>query len=169
MTRPLTRPRGRTRRALAAAPVAALLAAAAGCGGGNPLSGLVGQDDTPAAYCQALQADRTAFADMLNADSPTALVRQVPMLTGLAGQAPPDLADEWQVFLGAVKGLQQALQRAGVSPSAFRDGKPPRGVTPAQDKAIRQAASTLTSPDTVAAAQGIEQEARDVCKINLGT
>jgi hypothetical protein len=142
-----------------------------GCGGGgNPLSGLVGGDDvTPTAYCHALAADRQAFADMLAADSPTALVQQLPMLSDLAAQAPPDLADEWQVFLGAVTDLKQALDRAGVDPSAFRDGKAPAGVSAAQDQAIRRAASTLSSPDTVAAAQGIEQEARDVCKINLGT
>ncbi|MGN6252502.1 MAG: hypothetical protein ACTHNS_11885 [Marmoricola sp.] len=141
----------------------------AGCGGGNPLSGLVGQDDTPAAYCKALSGDRTAFADMLAADSPTALVAQVPMLRALAGQAPPDLRDEWQVFLGAVEGLQQALQRAHVDPSAFAGGTTPKGVTRAQDAAIRRAADALSAPDTVAAAQGIETQARDVCKINLGT
>ncbi|MGN6783108.1 MAG: hypothetical protein ACTHJH_16590 [Marmoricola sp.] len=156
---------GRWGRALLVAPV--LLAA--GCGGGNPLSGLLGQDNTPASYCAALNADRRAFADMLAADSPTALVQQVPMLSALAAAAPPDLSDEWQVFLGAVKGLQRALDRAGVRPSAFADGKPPKGVTPAQDALVRRAADALSAPDTVAAAQGIEQEARDVCKINLGT
>lgn len=159
-------------RAVATTLLLATLTALAGCGGGdgNPLSGLVGGNDaTPTAYCHALEADRKAFADMLAANSPTALVQQVPMLSGLAAKAPTDLTDEWQVFLGAVTDLKQALDRAGVAPSAFSDGKAPKGVTAAQDKAIRQAASTLSSPDTVAAAQGIEQEARDVCKINLGT
>lgn len=155
----------RVGRALLVAP----LLLVAGCGGGNPLSGLLGQGDSPAAYCHTLSADRKAFADMLAADSPTALVQRLPMLAGLAAQAPPDLADEWQVFLSAVKGLQSALRHAGVRPSAFVDGQPPKGVTPAQDAAIRRAANALSSPDTVSAAQGIEQQARDVCKINLGT
>lgn len=159
------RPRpGRWGRVLLAAPV--LLTA--GCGG-NPLSGLTGQDHSPAAYCSALNADRRAFADMLAADSPTALVQHVALLSDLAAQAPPDLTDEWQVFLGAVKGLRHALDRAGVPPSAFTDGRPPRSLAPAQDAAIRRAADALSAPDTVAAAQGIEQQARDVCKINLGT
>ena len=40
--------------------------------------------------------------------------------------------------------------------------------SPADQRAIIAAADQLSSDDVVAAAAGIEQEARDVCKINLG-
>jgi hypothetical protein len=134
-----------------------MLLALAGCG-----------QDQEDRYCSALSGDRKQFAAMIADGSPTALVTNLPMLEDLAGKAPDDLSDEWQAFLAAIRGLHDALADAGVAPSAFRDGKPPAGLDEADRTAIREAADQLSSDPTVQAASGIDQEARDVCKINLG-
>jgi hypothetical protein len=131
-----------------------------------PVAGC-GQDPIDA-YCADLSAHRKQMADMLDASTSTALLGNRAMLSDLAKKTPPDLQDEWQTFLGAVDGLHQALDHAGVKPSQFVAGKPPAGLAPADQRAIIAAADQLSSDDVVAAAAGIEQEARDVCKINLG-
>jgi hypothetical protein len=41
-------------------------------------------------------------------------------------------------------------------------------VSKAELQRIRAAATELASPDVVKAASGIEQQARDVCKVNIG-
>jgi hypothetical protein len=134
-----------------------LLAGTTGCGG-SP-------EDR---YCQALAGDRTEFAAMVGDGSPTALVTHLDMLEDLAGKAPDDLGDEWQAFLTPIRGLRDALAEAGVKPSDYHDGAPPAGLSAAQRTAIRQAADHLSTESTVSAATGIDQQARDVCKINLG-
>ena len=92
----------------------------------------------------------------------------LPMLRDLAEKAPDDLADEWQTFLGALEGLDKALKDAGVKPSDFKDGKPPAGLSAADQKAIADAAGQIGSDEVVAGRLRIEQQARDVCKVNLG-
>jgi hypothetical protein len=90
------------------------------------------------------------------------------MLHDLASNAPKDLADDWQVFVGALDGLEKALKDAGVKPSDFQDGKPPAGLSAAHREAIKGAADQVASDDVSQAASSIEQEGRDVCKVNLG-
>jgi hypothetical protein len=137
--------------------VLALVLPLAGCG-----------DDPIDAYCADLSAHSKEMAAMLDSSTATSLLGHRAMLRGLAEKTPPDLQDEWQTFLGAVEGLQRALDAAGVKASQFVDGKPPTGIAPADQRAIIDAADQLSSDDVVTAATGIDQQARDVCKINLG-
>ena len=120
------------------------------------------------AYCSKLDADRPRIAAMLDSDSPSPLLTNRRFLHDLADAAPSDVADEWQTFLAALDGLQKALDRAGVKPSEFVGGKPPAGLTGAQRAGIADAVAQLGTDDTLAAASGIEQQARDVCKVNFG-
>jgi hypothetical protein len=139
-----------------AAPAALLLLATAGCG--DPIQ----------RYCGQLRDDRVRIAAMLDSASPTALVDNLSMLKDLAGSAPNDLTDEWQTFVNAVEGLSEALHEAGIKASDYRDGKPPAGLDPSARRAIADAATRLASPPVVQAVDGIDQEARDVCQIDLG-
>jgi hypothetical protein len=143
-------------RAIVAALAVALLLPLAGCG------------DPTKSYCSDLEAHRKQIADMLDSDSPSALLDGLPMLHDLADKAPQDLSDEWQTYLVALDGLDKAIKHAGVRASDFKGGKPPAGLSPADQKAIAEAAGQVATDDVVAAATGIEQEARDVCKINMG-
>lgn len=142
----------------------ALLTSLTGCG--NPVGAVTA--DPIQSYCKALNADRTTFARMIADGSPTALMTQLPMLRALAAKAPLDLTDEWQAFVSPIAGLQTALAAAGLKPSDYRNGHAPSGLSVAQHKAISDAADQLSSQPTVDGASGIDQEARDVCKINLG-
>jgi hypothetical protein len=141
---------------VAASSVLVLLAAT-GCGGSSV-------ED----YCAQLDQDRTKLADIVSSESPTALLTNLPLLRGLAEKSPEDLADEWQTFIGALEGLDRALDRAGVKPSAFVGGKPPAGLSASDRQQVADAAAQIETDDVVAAVSGIEQQGRDVCKVNLG-
>ena len=117
------------------------------------------------AYCAALKSDQTIFADD---GTGVALITNLPRLEALAARAPDDLDDEWQTFTTALESLRDAIKAAGLKPSDFVDGKPPAGTTAAARTAIAQAANELSDDDVVTAASGIEQQAKDVCKLQLG-
>jgi hypothetical protein len=136
--------------------VVALLLSLAGCG------------DPTESYCSDLEKQRKQIAEMVESSSPSALLSNLPMLHDLAEKSPDDLTDEWQTFLGALDGLDEAIKDAGVKASDFKDGKAPSGLGEADKKAIADAAGQVRSDEVVAAASGIEQQARDVCKVNLG-
>lgn len=133
----------------------------AGCGG-DP------QDARRDAYCDALRAQQETFGDMANSQDPAVLIDQLPTLQGLGDKAPKDLADEWQTFLNALEGLEVALEKADVQPGEFGPGKVPADLTVADAKAISDAADVLSSQQVLDAAEGIEQQARDVCHVQLG-
>ena len=133
-----------------------------------PLVGACGGDPVDE-YCAQVQADREKLADMTSDEaSGAALLEHLGLLRTLADKAPRDLADEWQTFLNAVENLDKALRAAKVDPEAFKAGRPPAGTSAAQLQAIREAATQMGDPDVVQAVRAIEQQARDVCKVNVG-
>jgi hypothetical protein len=146
-----------TRRAsrLVVALVLALLLPLAGCGDR-------GQD-----YCNALESHNKEIAEMVGSDSPAALLSGLPMLRDLADDAPDDLTDQWKTFIAALDGLADAIKKAGLKPTDFKNG-PPKGLSVRDQKAIADAADQISTDDVIAASTGIEQQARDVCKVNLG-
>jgi hypothetical protein len=85
----------------------------------------------------------------------------------LREDAPDDLRDEWDTFLRAWRGLDTALDRADASESVFRRGEQPSGVSDEEYAAIQDAAAQLVDARVLEAANGIEQQARDVCKVDL--
>jgi hypothetical protein len=131
-----------------------------------PLAGCGGDDID--SYCSDLEEHDKQIADMIESGGPLGLLDNLPMLHDLAEHAPADLTDEWQVFNDALDGLAKALKDADVKASDFQDGKPPAGLDAADQKSIAGAASRLATDDVVQASAGIEQQARDVCKVNLG-
>ena len=132
------------------------------------LLGLTGCGDPIEDYCSQLREDRKEFAEMLESESSSALLGNLPMLHDLAEKSPDDLSDDWQTYLRAVEGLDNAIRDAGVKPSDFNGGKAPAGLSKAEQQAIAEAAGQITTEDVITAATNIEQQARDVCKVNLG-
>jgi hypothetical protein len=124
--------------------------------------------DPTADYCSDLKSHSKEIADMIGSDSPTALLDGLPMLRDLADKAPDDMTDDWQTYLGALGDLDKALDDAGVKAGDFVDGKPPSGLSTSDREAIAAAADQVAGEEVVAASEAIEQEARDVCKVNLG-
>ena len=99
------------RRLAAAVLTLALAATLCGCGD---------QEET---YCDALRQDRTRIDEIINASGGDALLAGLPVFRDLADEAPDDLTDEWQTFVNALEGLQDALRDAGVKPSEFRTAR----------------------------------------------
>ena len=147
--------RGR-RTAVAMAVLTLVVGALAGCGGSE------------SRYCRALKSDQQMFAEMQEDTSGLGLLRHRAALQDLADKAPDDLSDEWQTFLGAVDACASTLDEAGVKPDDFVDGQAPTGLDAQTRTRIANAASELAADDVVDAANGIEQQAKDVCKVQLG-
>jgi hypothetical protein len=124
--------------------------------------------DDEGSYCSALESEQETFAEMQNETSGPGLLKYRTTLGELAAEAPDDLRDEWQTFLGALDALSDTLDEAGVEPEEFVDERPPPGLSATDRTLIANAASELGSEDVVEAANGIEQQAKDVCKLQLG-
>jgi hypothetical protein len=145
-----------TRRLPAAVVAAVLLLSLQSCG------------DEEKAYCSALGADQKMFAEMADDTTGVGLLQHRSTLHALARKAPDDLTDEWQTFLGALDAFAATLHDVGVEPGDFVDGQPPARLSAADRARVAAAASELSDADVVEAANGIEQHAKDVCKLQLG-
>ena len=75
---------------------------------------------------------------MLDSESSSALLGNLPMLRDLAEKSPDDLSDEWQTYLRAIEGLDKAIKDAGVKPSDFDGGKAPAGLSKADQQGDRR-------------------------------
>lgn len=142
------------RSRLVALVVGLLVAGTTGCG-----------TSTEDAYCADLKKHQSVFAQD---DSGVGLIKQFDQLRALAAAAPDDLSDEWQRVVAAVSGLRDALAREGLAPEDFAFGKVPDTLDAAARDRIAAAASQLTDPGVVEAFNGIDQQAKDVCKLQLG-
>jgi hypothetical protein len=89
-----------------------------------------------------------------------------PTLEALAAKAPHDIEAQWKTLLDALGGLQDALDKAGLK-SADVDGKLPASLSQDKRKALLDASIKLASPETMKAADAVDQQARDVCQIPL--
>lgn len=131
-------------------------------------AGLTSCGDPVADYCASLKEHRTELNQLVEADTRFGLITHLKLLEELADKAPDDLTDEWQGFLSAIHGLDRAIRASGHRPADFKTGSMPAGLSESDRAAITSAADRLASPETLAAAAGIDQQARDVCKVNLG-
>lgn len=121
-------------------------------------------------YCDTLTEKKQALAELAAAQEPgsTAFEDALDVLQDLRAEAPDDLADEWATLVNSYETLADALDAAGVEAADFDPANPPEGMTAEEVGRVRDAAAELASPRVVAAADGIEQHARDVCRTDLG-
>lgn len=143
------------RRGAAALAIAALLPLTA-CGG-DP------QED----YCAAVQEHQAELSDITADGGPEALLDALDVFRALQDEAPGDIADEWQQVVDRLEALEDALDAAGVDPSTYDSADPPADLDPNDRSAIEGAARELVSEETASAFEGLQQQARDVCKTPL--
>lgn len=142
------------------APVVGFLLLAVGCGGSEDSVASEFRD-----YCAVAKQEQAVFVDD---GTGLGLVTNVAKLERIAEEAPEDLTDEWQVLIAAVNGLGDALASVGLEPGDFVDGQPPAATSTAAKQTIAAAANRLSQSDVIEAANGIEQHAKDICKLQLG-
>lgn len=129
---------------------------------------LVGCSDDPQAdYCDAVEEHQQELTEVLAGGGPAALLEALPVFRELREDAPSDIRDEWQQVIGALEALKEALEGAEVDPATYDRDNPPADLTQAEKDRIDAAARDLASPGTRQALDGVEQQARDVCKTPL--
>lgn len=116
-------------------------------------------------YCSTVQAKQAVFVDD---GTGLELVTNIDTLEEIAAAAPDDIRDEWQVFLTAIEGLRDAIAEVGLQPDDFVDGAPPAIISETDRATIAAAGQRVAHSDVTQAAFGIEQHAKDVCKLQLG-
>lgn len=118
-------------------------------------------------YCDAVVEHRQELSETLGEGGPAALLEARPTFEVLHEKAPDDIADDWQVVVNALTGLEEALQDAGVDPASYDRESPPAGLTSEEQGRIDAAAADVGSERTRNALQAVEQQARDVCHTPL--
>lgn len=136
-----------------------VVAALTGCGS-SP-------EDERADYCEVVTEQQVALSEALAEESPDALLGALPLFRELAAEAPPDIDDDWTVFVGALEGLQEALDAAGADATSYDAKSPPPDVTQEEQAAIARAADELATPEVSNAFEAVKQQAKDVCKTPL--
>lgn len=126
------------------------------------------QDDDPfETYCAEVEEQRAVLGEELAGGPQTGLIAALPTFRDLAAVAPEDIQDEWKVVIERVQELQDALDAAGVDAATYDRDNPPASVTKEQRERIDAAAVALSSPAMRAALDGVQQQARDVCRTPL--
>lgn len=148
------------RRRVAGVAGVALLAVA-------PLVVGCGEDDPFEAYCDEVKAQQEALSEDLAGDEATGLIDALPEFERLAAKAPSDLRDEWRTVTSRIEGLIDAVESAGLDPATYDRSAPPADLAAEEKDAIDAAAQALATPEMARALDGVEQQARDVCRTPL--
>jgi len=138
--------------------------------GALALSMLTGCASETERYCGSLEDNKQELKDLADSaqkQDDDLFGRSLEVFEELRSGAPGDLVDEWDTLIFAMEGLDAALDEAGVSAGELRSGEKPDGVSEEQMAAIEAAAQDLGSEEVAAAGDGIEQQALDVCKVDL--
>ena len=126
-----------------------------------------GDDDDPfEAYCDEVKAQRETLSEDLVGGA-TALIDALPEFERLREKSPDDLRDEWDTVTSRIGDLVDALEDADVEPATYDREQPPSGLTDDERRAIDDAARAMATPEMLEALDGVEQQARDVCKTPL--
>lgn len=149
---------GRTRRRVAGALAGVVLGPGllAACSG-----------DPVEEYCAEVEDQRQPLSDVADAGGPTALLEALPAFEELQGASPTDLRDDWDVVVGRLTALDDALAQAGVDPATYDAEEQADDLGEDDRTAVESAARQLATPEMVRALEAVQQQARDVCGTSL--
>lgn len=120
-------------------------------------------------YCEALAEEKQTLDELGEGgfEETGTIARTTDVFERLSAEAPDDLRDEWDTLTGAWRGLERALAASGADESMFENGERPEGMSAEDYDRVSQAAVQLRSTRVVEATSGIEQQAQDVCGVDL--
>ena len=127
-------------------------------------------DSRGGSYCSTLKQEKKQLADLADqAGRPgtDVLTPTREALGRLRDAAPADLRDEWDTVYYAWSSMVDAVKEAGVDPADYRPGQTPAGVSAADARKLGEVAAELSSPRVVDASRGLEDQARQVCHVEL--
>lgn len=151
--------RGRVRRPVVVGVLVALTVLTAGL-----TAGCGSQRDD---YCAAVEQHQEELTKITGAGGQDSLLQALDVFEDLQDQAPDDITDEWQQVVSRIEALRDALADAGVDPATYDRADPPSGLSEQDRASIDAAAEELGAGPTLAALQGLDQQARDVCHTPL--
>jgi hypothetical protein len=134
------------------------------------LSGCGSDDGSDSSYCSTLKDERTELTKLAGRASEPGTDVLTPTLDALGRlrkASPGDLRDEWDTVYYAWSSMVDAVEKAGVDPGDYRPGRIPEGVSAADARRLGEVAAQLTSPRVVEASRGLEDQARQVCHVEL--
>lgn len=132
--------------------------------GGLALSLATGCSSDPQAdYCDAVEEHQVELTEIAASDDVGSLFDALPVYDDLAGEAPDDIAGQWGQVIDPLRGLEEALDEAGVDPSSYDAAAPPADLEQEDREDIEAAAREVGSEQTVTAMASVEQHALDVC------
>lgn len=129
-----------------------------------PILAACGDDDPFAAYCEEVKTQQKPLSEAAAQSDTTGLIAALPSFEALEEKSPDDIADEWAIVTQRIQVLVDALETADVVPATYDRKNPPEGLSEEDRAAIDAAARELASPGMVVALEGVQQQARDVCK-----
>ena len=118
-------------------------------------------------YCSVVSEQQRPLTEAAGQGGPTALLGALPSLRSLQDAAPEDIRGDWDVVVGRLGRLSDALDAAGVDPATYDRTDPPAGLSDEDRSAIEGAARQLATPEMVTALGSVQQQARDVCRTPL--
>lgn len=157
-------------RPLAGVLAGALLTAVVVAGCGSDVDPDDPAGDVPerfADYCAVVREEQPTLSEALARGARVGLLDALPSFQRLREASPDDLADEWSIVVSRVEVLRDALSDAGVDPATYDPLEPPQDLTDAEIAAIEVGASSVAAEPVQEALDGVEQQARDVCKTPL--
>ena len=136
------------------------------------LAGPLAACNSRQSYCSTLEEDHKKLQSLaadVGKGEQAKFAATVRIVSQLRDQAPRDVSAEWDAYAGALQRLLHSVRASGADISAFRSGTRPPGVSQSDYATIQQASQELQSLPVRQAATSIEQHARQVCHVDLGT
>lgn len=137
----------------------------AACGGGD------GGDGASGGYCTDIKAAKPVFDSLATGDL-AQLEKGFNTFHDLADESPSDLKDAWKTLDGAATEIEKSLAGAGVKMSdlaGIQSGKVPTGVDMAKLSGLAGDLQKLNNADFAKARTAIADQAKDTCKVDLGS
>lgn len=128
---------------------------------------LVGCGSPADRYCQAVEDHQQELTDIAAQQGAPALFEARGVYEQLAAEAPEDIRDDWDTVIEAIAGLEDTVEALDLDPATYDAKRPPQGLDRDQLDRLRAAAQELVRPETTAAMEAVQQQARDVCQTPL--